>query len=110
MKRRDFITLLAGSAAAWPLVARAQQPTKVAHIGFLDLGPASARVSRVEALRGGLRQLGYIEGRDLIFVFRWADSIGQVPELAAELVRMNVDVIVAQSSTGAEGRSLVSTP
>ena len=76
--RREFITLL-GGAAAWPVEGRAQQPAKVAHIGFLDLGPASARMSRVEALRAGLHQLGYIEGRDFIFVFRLADSIGQCP-------------------------------
>ena len=62
MKRREFITLLGGAAVGWPITARAQQPAKVALIGFLDLGPASARMSRVEALRGGLRQLGYIEG------------------------------------------------
>jgi putative ABC transport system substrate-binding protein len=101
MRRREFIMML-GGAAAWPLAARAQQPAKLAHIGFLDLGPASARASRVEALRGGLRQLGYIEGRDLVFVFRWADSIERVPELAAELVRINVDIIVGTSSTMVE--------
>jgi ABC-type uncharacterized transport system substrate-binding protein len=102
VRRRDFITLLGGTVAAWPRAAHAQQPTKLAQIGFLDLGPAAARASRVEALRGGLRQLGYIEGRDLIFVFRWADSIEQLPELAAELVRMNVDIIVGTSSTMVE--------
>jgi putative ABC transport system substrate-binding protein len=57
MKRREFITLL-GGAAAWPLAARAQQSAKVARIGYLDLGPASARASRVQALRAGLRDLG----------------------------------------------------
>jgi putative tryptophan/tyrosine transport system substrate-binding protein len=56
MNRREFISLLGGAAVAWPIAARAQQPAKVPHIDFLDLGPAS----RVEALRGGLRQLGYI--------------------------------------------------
>jgi|SRR5262245_6883879 len=101
MRRRDLITLV-GGAAAWPLAAGAQQAAKLPTIGFLDLGPASARASRVEALRGGLRQLGYIEGRDLVFVFRWAGSIEQVPELAAELVRMNVDIIVGTSSTMVE--------
>ena len=102
LKRRDFITLVGGAAASWPFAARAQQPAKLAHIGFLDLGPASARASQVEALRGGLRHLGYIEGRDLVFVFRWADSIERVPELAAELVRINVDIIVGTSSTMVE--------
>ena len=102
MRRREFISLLGGAAVAWPIAARAQQPAKVPHIGFLDLGPASARASRVEALRGGLRQLGYIEGRNLIFEFRWADSIEHVPKLAAELVDMKVDIIVGTSSTMVE--------
>jgi ABC-type uncharacterized transport system substrate-binding protein len=98
MKRREFITML-GGAAAWPLAARAQQPAKVAQIGFLDFGPASARASRVEALQGGLRDLGYVEGENMVFRFRWVESVEQLPELAAQLVRMNVDVILAMSST-----------
>src|SRR6476469_6343371 len=101
MRRREFITLL-GGAAAWPLAARAQQPAKVAQIGFLDFGPASARVSRVEALQGGLRDLGYVEGENIVFRFRWVESVEQLPELAAQLVRMNVDVILAMSSTMVE--------
>ena len=71
MRRREFITLLGGVAAAWPLAARAQQPAKVARIGHLDLGPASARAGRVEALRAGLRDLGWIEGKNIIIEFRW---------------------------------------
>ena len=63
MRRREFITLL-GDMAAWPLAARAQQPAKV--IGFLGLSPASAWVSRVEALRAGLRDLGYVEGKNIV--------------------------------------------
>ena len=102
MKRREFITLLGGAAAAWPLAARAQQPAKVARIGHLDLGPASARSSRVEALRAGLRDLGYIEGKNIVIEFRWADRAQQLPELAAELVRMRVDVLFAPSSTMVE--------
>ena len=65
MRRREFITLLGGAAAAWPLAARAQQPAKVARIGFLRFGPASAYAGRVEALRAGLRDLGYVEARAL---------------------------------------------
>jgi putative ABC transport system substrate-binding protein len=107
MKRREFITLLGSAAAAWPLAARAQQPPKVARIGHLDLGPASARASRVEALREGLRALGYIEGKNIIFEFRWADTVQQLPELAGELVRINVDVIFAPSSTMVEPASQV---
>src|SRR6516165_6724165 len=98
MNRRGFITLL-GGAAAWPLAARAQRSAKVARTGHLDLGPPSARDSRVEALRAGLRDLGWIEGKNIVVEFRWADGVQQLPELAAELVRMNVDVIFAPSST-----------
>ena len=99
MKRRDFISLLVGGAAvAWPLAARAQQPGKVQRIGFLGLAPASTFETRVEALRAGLRDHGYIEGKDIVIEFRWAERVEQLPELAAELVRMNVDVIFAPSS------------
>jgi ABC-type uncharacterized transport system substrate-binding protein len=101
MKRRDFFTLLGGAAAAWPLQARAQQ-ARIPRIGFLRYGPASADVDRVEALRAGLRQLGYIEGKNIVIEFRWAEAINQLPELAAELIRMNVDVIFAMSSTEVE--------
>jgi putative tryptophan/tyrosine transport system substrate-binding protein len=102
VKRRAFITLLGSSAVAWPLAARAQQPAKVARIGHLDLGPPFARASRVEALRAGLRDLGWIEGKNIVIEFRWADGVQQLHELAAELVRMNVDVIFAPSSTMVE--------
>jgi putative tryptophan/tyrosine transport system substrate-binding protein len=101
VKRREFITLL-GGAAGWPLAARAQQPAKVARIGYLGLGPASAWSSRVEALRAGLRDLGWVEGRNIVIEFRWADRVEQLPGLAAELVRMHVDVIFAPSSTMVE--------
>ena len=94
MRRRAFIRLISG-AAAWPLAARAQQPEKIARVGFLDLGPASARVDRVEALRAGLRDLGYVEGKNIVFEFRWAERAEQLPGLAADLVRLNVDVIFA---------------
>jgi ABC-type uncharacterized transport system substrate-binding protein len=99
MRRRDFITFIGGAATGWPLVARAEQPATVARIGYLGLGPASALSSRVEALRAGLRDLGWIEGKNLLFEFRWADNVDQLPSLAADLVRMKVDVIFATSST-----------
>jgi putative tryptophan/tyrosine transport system substrate-binding protein len=102
MRRREFITLLGGAAVAWPLAARAQQADRMRRIGFLGLAPASASASRVEALRSGLRNLGYIEGKNIVFQFRWADGTDQLAGLAAELVRMNVDVIFAQSSTTVE--------
>ena len=99
MKRREFITLLGGAAAVWPLAARAQQRGKVPKIGYLGFGPASAYATRVEALRAGLRDLGWVEGRNIVIEFRWAEGVDQLPALAAELVRMNVDVIFASSST-----------
>jgi putative tryptophan/tyrosine transport system substrate-binding protein len=98
IRRREFITLLGGAAATWPLVARAQQTPKVPRIGFLGLAPASTFATRVEALRAGLRDRGYVEGKDIVIEFRWAERVEQLPELAAELVRMNVDVILAPSS------------
>jgi putative ABC transport system substrate-binding protein len=101
MRRREFITLL-GGAVAWPLPLRAQQSANVARIGFLRFGPASANAGRIEALRAGLRQLGYVEGKNIVIEFRWAETVDQLPELAAELVRINVDVIFAMSSTEVE--------
>jgi len=101
MRRREFIALL-GTAAAWPLGASAQQAAKVPRIGYLGFGSASAFASRLEALRAGLRDLGYVDGKNIIIAFRWAERVEQLPELAAELVRMKVDVIFAQSSTEVE--------
>jgi putative tryptophan/tyrosine transport system substrate-binding protein len=93
MKRREFITLLGGAATAWPLAARAQQ-SKVARIGALYIGLADAESFKKELVEG-LRQLGYVEGKDIAFEFRSADGrLDRLPELAAELVRLKVDVIV----------------
>jgi putative ABC transport system substrate-binding protein len=102
MRRRDFITLL-GGAAAWPGPARTQQAARVFRIGFLGFGSASSWSNRVEALRTGLRELGYVEGQNLVIEFRWTERTEQLPELATELVRMNVDLIFAPSSTEVEG-------
>jgi putative ABC transport system substrate-binding protein len=87
---------------AWPLAAWAQQPSNIPRIGYLRFGAASADTERVEALRAGLRQHGYVEGKNILIEYRWADTVDQLPELAAELVRMNVDVILAPSSTEVE--------
>ena len=96
MKRRAFITLLGGAAAAWPLAARAQQP-KVWHVGFL--APVPPTPAMLSALRDGLRERGYVEGQNLSIDVRWSEgSFEQNPGLAADLVRSNVDVIVAWSS------------
>ena len=91
--RREFITLVGGAAMAWPLAARAQQP-KVPTIGALVIGNISPEEFWRE-FRQGLRDLGYIEGQNIRFEFRSAEGqIDRLPELAAELVRLKVDVIV----------------
>jgi putative ABC transport system substrate-binding protein len=99
MRRREFLTLLGSAAATWPIAAGAQHR---AQIGYLGSGTASANATRVEALHGGLRELGWVEGRNLVIEFRWADEVAQLPALAAELARMKVDVIFANSSTQVE--------
>src|SRR5215218_3052339 len=96
--RRALITLL-GSAAAWPLAAHAQQRAKLPRIGFLGLAP---EFIPGEGLRSGLRDLGYIEGSNIVIEWRWAERVEELPALAAELVRLPVDVIVAPSSTFVE--------
>src|SRR5438046_6053681 len=92
LKRREFLTLLGGAAAAWPLAARAQQP-KVPTVGALVIGNISPEEFWRE-FRQGLRDLGYVEGQNIRFEFRSAEGqINRLPELAAELVRLKVDVI-----------------
>ncbi len=101
MRRREFFTVL-GSAAAWPLTARAEQATKVARIGFLGPGSASSEsVHGVPAFRAGLRDLGYVEGKNIVIEWRWAEGdYGRLPELAGELVRLNLDVLVTAITAG----------
>jgi putative tryptophan/tyrosine transport system substrate-binding protein len=98
VRRRDFITFLGGALAGWPRVAQAQRTTSPV-VGFLGFGTASASANRVEALREGLRELGYVEGKNITIEFRWAETADELRERAAELVRMKVDVIFATSST-----------
>src|SRR5437588_13090604 len=92
LKRREFITLLGGAAATWPLAARAQQTLKAARIGYLTLrSPMSAD----DAFFQGLRDLGWIEGQNIIIERRFASgNIDQLKDSAAELVHLKVDVIV----------------
>ncbi len=97
--RRRQVTGLIASALVAPHVAFAQTQMKIARVGFLGPSPAANYAPRVEALRAGLRELGYVEGTNLKFAFRWADAANQMPELAAELVRAGVEVILAPSST-----------
>jgi putative ABC transport system substrate-binding protein len=100
MQRRQFITLLGGSAVAWPLAARAQQPAKSV-IGFLGALSASSWATRVEALRAGLRDLGYVEGKNIVIEFRWAEgNYDRLVDLAGELVRLKVDMLVTHGTPG----------
>jgi len=98
VKRREFITLL-GGAAAWPLGARAQQPMPV--IGFLSLGALEADTSRMNGLRRGLAEIGYVEGQNVAIEYRGAQyQYDRLPALAADLVNRQVSVIVAVSTQG----------
>jgi putative ABC transport system substrate-binding protein len=99
MKRREFITLLGGAAAAWPLAARAQLPGKLPTIGFLGSSTPSAMSQWVAAFVQRLRDLGWIEGRTVAIEYRWAEGrSSRAAEIAAEFVRLNVDVIVTYAS------------
>jgi putative ABC transport system substrate-binding protein len=97
MRRRDFLGILGGSVAAWPLAARAQQT--MPSIGFLHSGTLAQNANRLEGFRKGLNDAGFVEKQNLTIEYRWADGQnGLLPELAADLVRRKVAVIVAVSS------------
>jgi putative ABC transport system substrate-binding protein len=94
LRRREFIALLGGATAAWPRSARAQQPAMPV-IGFLRSTSRNDSEWLIKAFRQGLAQSGFIEGTNIVIEYRWADNqLGRLPELAADLVRMNVAVIV----------------
>src|SRR5436190_18556051 len=99
MRRREFITLLGGAAVAWPIGARAQQVEKIYRIGILEPIPAARNAANLDALRKGLRELGYVEGRNLVIEYRSADGRAErFPDLAVELVRLKVDLIVTRGT------------
>ena len=99
--RRQFLVAIGAGLSLAQLAAHAQQPAKVARIGFLGLASASGYVSEVEAVQAGLRDLGYVEGKNIVIEFRWAEGkYERLPELAAELVRLKVDVIVTHGFPG----------
>ena len=112
MKRRDFIALLGVSAAAssnWPSAVRAQQPIMPV-IGWLDSSGNAESTFRIAAFREGLNETGFVEGRNVAFEFRWAEGrLDRLPELAIDLVRRQVAVIVTQNLTARAARAATST-
>src|SRR5215471_12586983 len=96
LRRRQFITLLGGAAVAWPLTARAQQAGKRYMVGILSAGGSSVQAALNAAFSDGLREWGWVEGKNVVFENRNAeDQLERLPELAADLIRLKVDVIVA---------------
>ena len=101
MPRRAFMALVSGALLAAPLAARAQQAGKIPRIGFLRAGPPPK--SWVEGFQQGLRDLGYVEGQNIVTEYRFTDgSTGQLPDLVGELLRLKVDVIVASATAAAQ--------
>jgi len=112
-KRREFITLLGGAVAAWPLVARAQQAGKIYRVGFLANDPTIPTQPAGQAFLEGLRESGFIEGKNAIIERRFAEGrLDQYADLMAELVRLKVDVIVtsANEATLAAKRASINIP
>lgn len=100
MNRKIVISLLITALLSTAPLVEAQQPKKVPRIGYLVGGSLSAAAARTEAFLQGLRELGYVEGKDTVIEYRYADGkIDRLRDLAAELVRLNVDVIVAAGGT-----------
>ena len=96
MRRREFITLLGGAAAAWPLAARAQQPERMRRIAWFGLGRADVPSPYLDALRSGLRERGWIEDRNLTISMYWATGQQDMDAVAHTLAASNPEVIVTQ--------------
>ena len=103
MRRRDFIVLLAGGTTMWPLRIYAQQSQKIPRIGVLLPGTPASFAPRTKAFLDGLRELGHVEGRTIAIEWKWGqDRVDTLSELAAQLVRGNVDVIVTAGTSAAK--------
>jgi putative ABC transport system substrate-binding protein len=108
--RRKLIVALGAGALAAPLSSFAQKPPKAARIGYLGPTSAAGAASRIDALRAGLRELGYVEGKNLTIEFRWAnDQYEVLPKLAAELVGLKVDLIVTHGTPGTRAAAKATT-
>jgi len=97
LRRREFITLLGGAAAAWPLAARAQQqPTQIPKVGWIFPGASAGPPTELAGFKEGLRELGYVEGKNIVVEYRFGEnSVERLPEFATKLAQLNVSVIVA---------------
>src|SRR5262245_33230783 len=108
MRRREFITLV-GGAAVWPMAARAQQPSTPI-VRFLRSTPATGFAYIVDAFRQGLNDAGFVEGKNVVVEYRWADNqADRLPTLAADLVRRQVAVIVAAGGIAAQAGKVAAT-
>jgi putative ABC transport system substrate-binding protein len=109
MRRRDFITLIGGATTAWPLAARAQQPTMPV-VGYLDVESPQPSAYFVAAIRKGLGEIGYVEGQNVAFEFRWAEGrTERLPALATELVSRQVALIVTSGIPAARAAKAATT-
>src|SRR5260221_10889312 len=110
VKRRDFITLAGAAAMTLPRAARAQQPERRARIGYLGAASGEQNIWDTNQLLAGLREFGYVDGKNLQIEVRFADGDeGRLPGLAAELVALNVDVIVASATAVAAAHRTTTT-